>query len=74
MAMEWSFSYNSFIKLSLFPDKAELKKNVDLPCSYLPTQNRSYPQKIYCLSANFFKNFSLILLTNPSLKSVKALF
>ena len=38
-------------------------KNVGLPCSYLPTQNRPYPKN--CIAfLRFFFNFSLILLTN----------
>ena len=46
-----------------------LKKNVGLPCSYLPIQNRPY-SKIELPVWEFF--FSLILLTNPSLTSLKA--
>ena len=53
-------------------------KNVGLPNSYLPTQNRpkfkTYNKFIAFLRILFFFNFPLILLTNPSLKSVKAVF
>ena len=48
-------------------------KDYGLPCSYLPTQNRPYPQN--CIAfLRLFNFFSFILLTNPSLKSLKAVF
>ena len=42
----------------------------------LPTHpKQALPKIFYCLSENlFFLNSSLILLTNPSLKSLKAVF
>ena len=46
---------------------------VGLPCSYLPTQNRPYPKKSLPFWESLF-SFSRILLTNSSLKSVKAVF
>ena len=71
-----SESFSQMDRTNFFRGEMRLTlKNVGLPCSYLPTQNRPYPKNVITiLRILFFIFFSLILLTNPSLKSLKAVF